>query len=183
MLRCRIDAAQELVVVHHQHSDNQDGGVAECSCIFRVGGRIDQNIREHTNKYNDDGTCNEHRGLEGVEHLCIEVIAVFGVVFLNGRHIPRLEKDGGNGGNQVWNFTGNTVDTGCCIAHQSSRAGHVPQEQPVGEAGNDPENGRRNQRNGKADHHTCGALIQITQIEIAMQIADHPKCNTGQQVG
>ena len=149
----RVNAAQELVEAHHQHAYDQYRRIEECGGVFRIGVGIDQNVGQDPDKYDQSGTGDKHERLVGIEYTVIEPASVLGVVFLNGGHVPRLKENRGNGGDQVRDLGGNTVDTGGSFAHQSCRTGRVPDKQPVGKAGHQPQQGGRDQRNGKPQHH------------------------------
>ena len=119
----RVNTAQELVEAHHQHAYDQYRRIEERGGVFRIGVGIDQNVGQDPDKYDQSGTGDKHERLVGIEYTVIEPASVLGVVFLNGGHVPRLKENRGNGGDQVRDLGGNTVDTGGSFAHQSCRTG------------------------------------------------------------
>ena len=121
VLRSGVDAAEELVKAHHQHTNDQN----------RINVGIDQDIGQNPHEYNQECAGHKHKRLVSVKNFLIEPAAVFGIIFFNGRHVPCLKKDRGNGGNQVGDLGGNPVDAGGCFAHQASRPGHIPDKETV----------------------------------------------------
>mgnify|MGYP000514913699 CR=1 FL=1 len=113
----------------------------------------------------------------------IEPAAVLGVVLFDGGHIPRLEKNRRDGGNQIRDLGGNAVDAGSSFSDQTGRPGHIPDKQTVGKSGHQPEQGGRDQRNGELQHHAQDLLVHIPQPEEPVQSGDAPQEQSRQQVG
>ena len=178
----RVDAAEELVEAHHENAHDQYRRIQKCSGILRIGVGVDEDIGQNADKDDQSGTGNKHKGLIRIENPSVESAPILGVVFFNGGHVPRLEEDRRDGGDQIGDLGGNAVDAGGSLTHQSRRPGHVPDKQTVGEARHQPEQGRRNQRHGKPQHHPQDLLVHIPQPEEPVQSGHTPQEQARQQV-
>ena len=179
----RVYAAEELVKAHHENAHDQHRRIRKCSGIFRIRVGVNKDVGEDPHKDNESGAGDKHKRLVCVEYPMIEPAAVLGVVLFDGGHIPRLEKNRRDGGNQIRDLGGNAVDAGSSFSDQTGRPGHIPDKQTVGKSGHQPEQGGRDQRNGELQHHAQDLLVHIPQPEKPVQSGDAPQEQSRQQVG
>ena len=180
--RC-VNTAEKLVQAHHEYGGHQHRRVEIGRAVFRELTGIDEQGRQRL--YKDDHSCTgyEQEGCIGIKDPLVKAAPVLGILLHDGRHIPGLEENRGEHGDQIGYLAGNAVDSGGALTDQTLRAGHVPDEYTVRKTGDRPEQGGGDQGDCKYEHIPHHRAFQLSRPEIPAQAGDHPQEDGRKQVG
>ena len=167
-----IDTAEKLVKAHEQHGNYQHGGVHVNVAVFAEFGGADEYGRDYLNACDEKSGGNEEQSFICAVDFFIELAAVFGVVLHNGGHIPRLEENSRDHGDEVGDFGGIAVDAGSTLSESYLVAVHIADEESVRETCYHPHNDRRYQRDSKPHKAGSETLVVVSLAEELMKSGD-----------